>query len=188
MKHLDLGLLQYRLLDSHRLVRLAMRNWLKMSAKSDHWNAIAVSRPTEIKSNNKVFDSYDMWSQFIPHAIEFIAADPLQGAPGPRDMPSVFLDRKLAGKCMHNGAICPRCTANLLHETAHGLCGVDNLADARAHAQRALLLKSQVLGEPDKSTVKSVRLLVQVTMELSEFGSAMMLCREVIETSRTGMG
>ena len=32
VKHLDLGHSQYRLLDSHRLVRLAMRNWLKMSA------------------------------------------------------------------------------------------------------------------------------------------------------------
>ena len=135
-----------------------------------------------------MFDSYDMRTQFIPHAIEVLAADPLQGAPGPRDMPSIFLDRKLAGKCMHNGAICPRCSANLLHETAHGLRGVDNLADARAHAQRVLVLKRHTLSKPNKSTLKNARLLVQVTIELSEFGSARMLCQEVIETSRSRNG
>ena len=89
---------------------------------------------------------------------------------------------------MYNGVICLRCTANLLHEIAHGLRGVDNLADARAHTQRALVLKRYILGEPDMSTLKSARLLVQVTKELSEFSSARMLCREVIETSRTGNG
>ena len=187
VRYLDSEQSQYRLFDFHRLVRLAMRSWLKHSARLDYWTTVAVSRLSML-SNTALFISYEMRSQLLPHAIEILAADALQGASDPRNVPSVFLDRKLERDCRHNDTICPRCTADLVHWVALSLCKVDSYMGARAYAQRAMVLKTHILGEADASTLESVAISVYASITLSDYGNAKALCREVIKASRTEHG
>jgi hypothetical protein len=187
VRYLDSEHSQYRLLDFHRLVPLAMRSWLKHSARLYHWTTVAVSRLSML-SNTALFKSYEMRPQLLPHAIEVLAADALQGASDPRNVPSVFLDRKLERDCRHNDTICPRCTADLLHWVASSLFEVGSSMGARAYAQRAMVLQTHILGEADASTLGSAAISVQANWRLFDYGNAKALCREAIKASRTEYG
>ncbi|KAM0795978.1 P-loop containing nucleoside triphosphate hydrolase protein [Usnea florida] len=62
---------QDRCFDFHRLVRLAMRNWLNVNGTFDAWISSAIRNLAALRKSAK---PNDLGSQFLPHAVQLLTA------------------------------------------------------------------------------------------------------------------
>ena len=185
---------QHRIFDFHRLVRMAMRNWLTMNGRFETCTthvieelAVVVKRPDLAK--------YDFVSKFMPHATELLALERLQGDSGPQDVPAIFLKhkrkkrfsllhRKPNEECMHEGSICPRCTDRILDFMAAMLYNVRDYTSAKSFYHRSLAICTHLYGDTHWESLRSLHRLVDVNRELSQYETAEILCRKLIENSK----
>ena len=189
---------RHRLFDFHRLVRVAMRNWLTMNGRFDTFTAHTIEE-LAIVVKCPDLNKYDFYSQFVPHAIELLAVDQLRGVSGPQDVPAIFLKhkrmkrfsllhRKPNEECMHQGSICTRCTRFILYHVAQSLYNVGDYTSSRSFHQRNLAICTHLYGDSDDKSLLSLYRLVHVNRQLSEFETAEILCRKLIENSKPKFG
>ena len=185
---------QHRFFDFHRLVRVAMRNWLTMNGRFDTCTAHAIEE-LAIVVDGPDLDKYDFVSKFMPHATELLALERLQGDSGPQDVPAIFLKhkrkkrfsllhRKPNEECMHEGSICPRCTDRILNFMVGMLCNVGDYTSAKSFSQRSLAICTHLYGDTHWESLRSLSDLVDVNRELSEYETAEILCRKLIKNSK----
>ena len=185
---------QHRFLDFHRLVRVAMRNWLTMNGRFDTCIAYVIEE-LAIVMDRPDLEKYDFRYQFLPHAAELLALERLQGVSGPEDVPAIFLKhkrkkrcsllhRKPKEECMHEGSICPRCTIRILDFVATVLFNVGGFTSARSFYQRYFAICTHLYGDSHWRTLRSLFDLVDVNRSLSEYETAEILCRNLIENSK----
>ena len=185
---------QHRCFIFHRLVRLAMRNWLSMNGRLDSWLAHAIEELAVVVDRPDL-ERYDFRSQCIPHAIELLADERLQEVPGPENVPAIFLkhkrtkrlgllQRKPQEECMHEGSICPRCTQRILHFVGDTLFRVRDWISARPYEQRGLAICIHLFGDSHIETLRRLYALVETNWRLSELETAERLCRKLIENSK----
>ena len=193
-RYIELDNSQHRCFDFHRLVRVAMRNWLTMNRRFDNWLAQAIEELAVIVKRPEL-ERYAYSSQFLPHAIELLAVERLQGVPGPENVPAIFLKHKRKKRfsllhrtpqegCMHDGSICPQCTRHILSFVANKLYNVQDYSSAVIHMQRDLAICTHLYGESHKSSLRSLFHLLVTTEKLLELETAEMLCRKLIENSK----
>ena len=193
-RYFELKNSQHRCFDFHRLVRMAMRNWLSMNGRFDGCLAHAIEELSVVVRSPDL-ERYDFKYQFIPHAIELLAAERLQGVSGPENVPAIFLkhkrkkrssllNRKPQEGCMHEGSICPRCTERILYFVAAALHNASDWTSARQYRRRSLAICTHLFGESHNRTLWSLRDLVQTNRRLSDLETAERLCRKLIENSK----
>lgn len=193
-RYVELDNSQHRCFHFHRLVRLAMRNWLTMNGRFDDWTACAIEELAVVVKHPD-FGRYDYSSQCMPHATELLAFERLHGASGPQDVPAIFfkhkrkkrfslLHRKPQEGCMHEGSICPRCTEQLLCFLGGKLYNVKDWTSARLYEQRRLAICTHIYGESNDVSLDSLSRLVETIEKASELETAEMLCRKLIENSK----
>ena len=185
---------RHRFFDFHRLVRVAMRNWLTMNGRFDTCTAHAIEELAVVVSHSDLA-KYDFYSQYIPHAIELLAVKRLQGVSRLEDVPAVFLKhkrkkrfsllhRKPKEECMHEGSICPPCTGRILDFVAGWLFNVGDYTSAKSFQQRYLVICTHLYGDSHWRSLHSLLRLVAVNRQLWEFETAEILCRKLIENSK----
>ena len=188
---------QHQLFDFHRLVRVAMRNWLAMNLKFDIWTASAIEELAVVVDHPDL-KRYEFSSQCMPHATELLAVERLQGGSGPQDVPAIFLKhkrkkrhllrRKRKEECVHEGSICPRCTQRILSFVGRSLLSVGDNISAMPFMQRNLAICTHIFGDAHPKSLESLLSLVFINRKLSEFETAEILCRKLIENSKPKSG
>ena len=185
---------RHRLFDFHRLVRVAMRNWLTMNGRFDTCTAHAIEELAIVIKRPSV-EQYNLRSQFMPHAAELLALERLQGVSGLEGVPAIFLKHKRKKRfsllhrepkeeCTHEGSICPRCTDCVLGFVARELFNVRDYASAKSFHQRSLAICTHIYGDSHWQSLHSLYRLVIVNWQLFEFETAESLCRKLIGNSR----
>ena len=194
MKYVQFEDSQHRFFDFHRLVRVAMRNWLTMNSRFDTCTAHAIEELAIVVARPDV-EKYDFVSKFMPHATELLALERLQGDSGPQDVPAIFLKhkrkkrfsllhRKPKEESKHEGSICPRCTEHILEFVARTLYNVADYTPSLSFHQRHLAICTHLYGDSYWRSLKSLFDLVDVNWRLSEYETAEILCRKLIENSK----
>ena len=189
---------RHRLFDFHRLIRVAMRNWLTMNGRFDTCTAHAIEELAIVVSRPEI-GKYDFRSQFVPHATELLALERLQGFSGPQDVPAIFrkhkrktrfslLPRKAKEECMHDGSICPRCTERILEFVASVLLNAKDYTSSTSFHQRSLAICTHLYGDSHCESLKNLYHLVKARQRLSDFETAEILCRKLIENSKPKFG
>ena len=182
---------RHRLFDFHRLVRVAMRNWLTINGRFDTCAAHVIEELAVVVERPDL-EKYDFYSQCVPHATELLALERLQGVSGLEDVPAIFLKHKRKKrfsllhqepKCRHEGSICPRCTEYILGYVARMLYFVGNYTSARLFNQRSLAICTHLYGESHWRSLFGLNRLVLTNMKLSEYETAEILCRKLIQNS-----
>ena len=185
---------RHRLFDFHRLIRVAMRNWLTMNGRFDTCTAHAIEELAIVLERPDIA-KYDFYSQFMPHAIELLAVERLRGDSGLENVPAIFfqqkgknkfssLHRKRKEECMHEGSICPRCTQCISDFVAVVLFNVEDYTSSLLFHQRSLALSTHLYGNSHWKSLDSLLCLVKVNNKLSEFETGEILCRKLIKNSK----
>lgn len=193
-RYVELDNSQHRFFDFHRLVRVAMRNWLTLNGRFDTCTAHAIEELAVVVGRPDL-EKYDFISQYMPHAIQLLAVERLQGVSGLEDMPAIFfkhkrkkrfslLHRKPKEECMHEGSICPRCTQSILYYVAGMLFNAGDYTSAISFYQRNLAICTHLYGDSHYQSLESLFCLVEVNRLLSEYETAEILCRKLIENSK----
>ena len=193
-RYVELDNSQHRCFEFHRLVRLAMRNWLSINGRFDSWSAHAIEELAAVIDRPDLL-RHDFRSQSIPHAIELLAVEWVQGVPGPENVPAIFLKHKRKKRssllhrkpregCMHEGPICPRCTQHILYFVGETLHIAGDWTSARAYGQRRLAICTHLFGESHDSSLSSLTNLLETIWKLQELETAERLCRKLIENSK----
>ena len=197
-RYVDFEESRHRLFDFHRLVRVAMRNWLTMNGRYDTCTAHAITE-LAIVIDRPDLQKYDFVSQLIPHATELLALEQLQGIFGHEDVPAIFLKhkrkkrfsllhRKAKEECMHESSICPRCTDSILDFVARALFIVQDYDSSISFHKRSLAICTHLYGDSHWKSLDSLCRLVWVNKTLSEFETAEILCRKLIANSKPKFG
>ena len=185
---------QHRIFDFHRLVRVAMRNWLTMNGRFETCTAHVIEELAVVIKRPDL-EKYDFKSKFMPHATELLALERLQGDSGPQDVPAIFLKhkrkkrfsllhRKPKEDCMHEGSICPRCTECIVEFVARVLFNVNDCTSSQLFYRRDVAICTHLYGDTHWKSLDALFRLVDVNRELSEFETAEILCRKLIENSK----
>ena len=193
-RYVELDESQHRLFDFHRLVRVAMRNWLTMNGRFDSFTAHAIEELAVVLDRPDL-EKYAFRSQFMPHATELLALEQLQGVSGLEDVPSIFLKYKVRKKfsllhrkpkeeCMHDGSICPHCMLRILSYMSRSLLNVGDDISSISYQQRKLAICTHLFGESGGESLFSLYCLVVLNQRLSEYETAEILCRKLIENSK----
>ena len=199
---------QHRLFDLHRLVRLAIRNWLKMNNTLDQRTAQVLKLLASfcLRAENEAFD---ISSLIIPHAIKLLESDLLQC----RNSSSQPLEVKHADKpslgdlhsvskttstqiretidLLENVDTIARlliCTADLLDYLTFRFRDVGNYIEARRFGAKSLVINTLVFGESHDSTLFVMRQLATMVHRVGEYEHAERLRRQVVTICESEYG
>ena len=188
-KKLLLGpLQQHRLFDLHRLVRLAIRNWLKMNNTLDQWTARVLKLLASfcLRAESEAFE---MSSLIIPHAIELLKSDLLQcrsssnqplevkhaDKPSLGDLHSIskttstqFREKINLLENVDTIARLLICTADLLDYVTWRYREVGNYAEAGNFGARCLSINTLVFGQSHYNTLSVMRNLATMLHRVGE--------------------
>jgi tetratricopeptide (TPR) repeat protein len=142
------------LFDMHRLVHIAMRNWLKQENKWRSWNQKALQQMSVIfpwpRRENRA-----VWMKYLPHAQTIITSIDLLGG---IELPSTLL---------HNLAECSYITGNY--------------SKAEQLNQQTLQLKEKVLGKEHPDTLMSMNNLARSLRQQGKFAEAEAMHRQTLQ-------
>ncbi|KAF2184996.1 TPR-like protein [Zopfia rhizophila CBS 207.26] len=191
------------LFDMHRLVHMAMRNWLKQENKWRSWNQKALQQMNVIfpwpRHENRA-----VWMKYLPHAQTIITSIDLLGGV---ELPSTLL---------YNLAECSRITGNyskaeqLFRQTLQLLENVlgkehpDTLmsmtglaislrqqgkfAEAEAMDRQTLQLKEKVLGKEHPDTLMGMTGLASSLRQQGKFAEAEAMDRQALQLKEKVLG
>ena len=166
---------QDRCFDFHRLVRLAMRNWLNVNGTFDAYISSAIRNLAALRKSAK---PNDLGSQFLPHAVQLLTAVHFDKVDC---LPQVFAGQKLEEDCAATNRICPECTSTLLMYLSQKYEAAEDFELAKTYAQKDMVIKSHLLGPSDKVTLRSHERFIILTMEISDFSSSEISCRDLVK-------
>ena len=199
---------QHRLFDLHRLVRLTIRNWLKMNNTLDQRTAQVLKLLASfcLRAENEAFD---ISSLVTPHAIELLESDLLQC----RNSSSQPLEVKHADKPslgdLHSISKTTStqfretidllekvdtiarllvCTADLLDYVTFRFREVGNNVEARSFVTKSLLINTLVFGENHYNTLTVMRGLATMLHLVGEYEHAEQLRRQVVTICESEYG
>ena len=198
----------HRLFDLHRLVRLAVRNWLKMNNTLYQRTAQVLKLLASI-CDRAESNAFDTSSLIIPHAIELQKSDLLQC----RNSFSQSLEVKHADKPflgdLHSmsqttstqfretidllekvdtiGTLLV-CTAKLLDYVTFHIRSIGNYVEARRFSAKCLLIDTLVFGESHHNTLVTMRQLAVVVRCVGEYEHAEQLLRQVVTICESEYG
>ncbi|KIN05367.1 hypothetical protein OIDMADRAFT_177562 [Oidiodendron maius Zn] len=191
--------------DMHRLVHMAMQNWLKLRDEWRSWNEKTLNQITDVfpwpEHKNRV-----IWTMYLPHAqYAFTSFEKSFGKT--KDLPPSLLHNLgwcsfLQGKYSEAEAIYRQ--ALQLRETVLGkdhpdtLASMDNLAsslhsqgkyaDAEAMDRQVLQLRETVLGKDHPETLGSMNNLASSLHSQGKYADAEAMHRQTMQLKETVLG
>ncbi|KAK7991512.1 hypothetical protein PG988_000306 [Apiospora saccharicola] len=147
--------------DVHRLVRLAMRNWLQSQGEQSQQVTGVVRQLSETFPWPK-HENRDMWTWYLPHA---------QALLGLRDKCS---EHKTLGSLQHNVAVC------------YSLLG--KYAEAEEMHRQTLALRETVLGREHPDTLASMNNLAISLRQQGKHAEAEQMHRQTLALRETVLG
>ena len=199
---------QHRLFDLHRLVRLAIRNWLKMNNTLDLRTAQVLKLLASfcLRAESEAFD---ISSLIIPHAIELLGSNLLHCRSSFNQPLEVKHTDKASLSDLHsilktnstqygekidlleNVDTIARllvCTADLLDYVTFRFREVGNYVEARSFGARCLLINTLVYGESHYNTLSVMRGLATMLHRVGEYQNAEQLRRQVLTICESEYG
>lgn len=194
------SLQQQRLFDLHRLVRLAIRNWLKLNNTLD----LRTAQMLKILSSwaqGKDGRKFEISSLVFPHAIELLASDLLQcrcssnypyelEIPDGKSLVSLHSLSETTSSQAHETIHLLRDvdtvpnlminTALLLGDVASNLANVENYVEAREFATKSVAIMTRIYGRSNQDTLLSIGLLAVIMLNMGESENAEHLGRQRI--------
>ena len=143
--------------DLHRLVRLAMRNWLKIHSQFDQWLArtlktISVKYPDIEKTGWK---EMDRWRTYLPHAVTVLSSDELRTV-DEETVQSIFLNQKMLGGHVEDDVPCAMCASDLMIKLSWSFDRSEHKNESKTWAMKAYSLRSYILGEFHQHTIEAL--------------------------------
>lgn len=207
-KQLPGSIQQHRLFDLHRLVRLAIRNWLKMNNTLDLRTAQVLKLLASfcLRSESEAFE---ISSLLIPHAMELLGSDLLQcrssfnqplevkyaNKPSLGDLHSISKTTSTQHRetidLLENVDTIARllvCTADLLDYVTFRFREVGNYVEARSFGAKCLLINTLVFGESHYNTLSVMRGLATMLHRVGEYEHAEQLRRQVVTICESEYG
>ena len=200
---------QHRLFDLHRLVRLAIRNWLKMNNTLDQRTA-QVLKLLATFCLRAESESFDISNLMIPHAIELLESDLLQcrnyssqqllelkheDKPSLGDLHSISKTTSTQVRetidLLENVDTIAKLliyTADLLDYVTFRFREVGNYAEARSFGAKSLLVNTLVFGESHYNTLSVMRVLATMLHRVGECEHAEQLRRRVVTLCESEYG
>jgi tetratricopeptide (TPR) repeat protein len=149
--------------DMHRLVYIAMQNWLRLKEQWRSWNEKTLDRMAYMfpwpRHENRA-----EWLIYLPHALYVIATI----------------------KQHFNGAI--NLPAGLLHNLASSLSQQGKYAEAEALNRQTLKLQETVLGKDHPDTLGSMNNLAISLRQQGKYGEAEALDQQTLKLQETVLG
>jgi tetratricopeptide (TPR) repeat protein len=149
--------------DIHRLVYIAMQNWLRLKEQWRNWNEKTLDRMAYMflwpRHENRA-----EWLIYLPHALYVIATI----------------------KQHFNGAI--NLPAGLLHNLAESLRQQGKYAEAEALNRQTLKLRETVLGKDHPDTLMSMNNLAYSLSQQGKYAEAEALNRQTLKLQETVLG
>jgi tetratricopeptide (TPR) repeat protein len=149
--------------DMHRLVYIAMRNWLKLKDEWRSWNQKAIGQIANIFPWPQ-HDNRGVWLTYLPHALCVIATM-RQSFSGMINLPS---------RLLHNLAECSRITGKY--------------AEAEAMYRQTLQLKETLLGKDHPDTLMSMMGLATSLSQYGKYTEAEAMDRQTLQLRETVLG
>jgi len=147
-------------LNSHRLVHLAMRNWLRRNDKLSKWNAAAVQRLTEVIPYGG-YQTRSLWRLYLPHA------------------------RRVLGKLDDENM---EMTIELRFRVASCLEVDGRYKEAEHFCSQVAETRKEVLGEEHPDTLESLTYVADMRSRQGRWMEAEELQRRTVETATTILG
>lgn len=164
-----------RLYDLHRLVRLAMRNWLRMEDSFVVWTARSIET-LAARYTEGFLDTRATWLKYLPHAVTLLSCDQLKVEEGPSTVPRAVQKQKATVGHAPDGQICPLCTTklcSLLYTGYYHLAG--------KFAQQGLLIGERVLEDGHSYIHQMLEIKANVSFILYDLSGAANLLRRAID-------
>jgi tetratricopeptide (TPR) repeat protein len=142
--------------DLHRLVRLAMRNWLKQHDLLHLWTA----RSLKIVAENYPDVEATGWMEinrcraYSPHAIALLFSDDFN-SPG-KDVASIFFNQRMIGAHAQDDVPCASCAANLMMKLSFIFDISQRVEDAMHWAIKAVSLRTFIYGEEHQCAIEAL--------------------------------
>ena len=190
----------YKLFDIHRLVRLAIRNWLKLDDSLDQRTAqmlkILAAKCSEIESEN-----FETSSLILPHAIEILASDLLRHGNPSSEAFEVECPKKPSLGDLHSMSTTAsthfrdsiqllehvdtisnllKYLAELLEYVTSILRSAGDFVEARKFAARSFAINTRACGQSHQRTLLSMRVYATLLQYLGEHEHAEQLRRQKI--------
>ena len=156
---------QIKLFDLHRLVRLAMRNWLTMSHELEVWEAKAVLTTNE-RFPTARHQTRETCRIHLPHALVLLSVDQ-----------TMHVDESIA---LH--------VANLQYKVSWYLAGEGHYAPAEEIGRRALASMEKARGQEYRGTIGTMHILAQILKVQDKYPEAEALQRRMLELAEKIVG
>jgi len=152
--------------DMHRLVHIAMQNWLKIKGEWRAWNQKSLERvstafPWPQHENRAV------WMMYLPHAQHTIATFNMQ-------LSRTKETKKLLGSLLHNVGWCSDIKGQYI--------------EAEAIYRQTLQLKETVLGKDHPDTLVSMINVAESLRQQGKYAEAETLYRQTLQLQETVLG
>ena len=202
------SLQRYRSFGLHRLVRLAIRNWLKLNGTLIQRTA-QVLKLLAFRCSGGDSDNFEISSIVLPHVLELFASDLLQFEISP-NFPFGLSD--MHGCSLSDLYFLSDTTSDRTRDAVHLLEDVDAISelvkytthlagyvtmaysdigrkvDARGFAVKSLAISSSILGQSREITMSSMGLLAFIVKDLGELELAEQLSRQRVSICEAEYG
>ncbi|KAI9743760.1 MAG: hypothetical protein M1818_002493 [Claussenomyces sp. TS43310] len=173
--------LKQRNYDLHRLVRLAMRNWLKIHDQLTTWTArtlklVASNYPNVEETRLR---EMGLWRAYLPHAVAVLSFDGCEKLDD-ATVPPVFSKQELIGEHADDDIPCAICAASLMMNVAFSFSLSENHSETMNWAIRAHSLRSFVLGGSHTQTIWALILIICACYTLGQTEDAQKLGERAI--------
>ena len=148
-------------LDLHRLVHLATRNWLSENGQIAEWASKAVTRLTEVFPNNE-HENRTVWRAYLPHASSVLL--------------STDVDQNREDRI------------ELLRKVGMCLLSDGRFNEAESHLVEVMEIREKMLGVEHPDTLTSVSNLALVLLYQGKYESAEEMNRRALEGGEKVLG
>ncbi len=169
-----------RLYDLHRLVRLAMRNRLRMEDSFVVWTARSIET-LAARYTQGFLSTRATWLKYLPHAITLLSCDQLKVEEGPSTVPRAAQKQEATVEHAPDSQICPLCTTKLFLSVARSLLRIGNFHLAGQFAQQGLLIGERVLEDGHSYIHQILGIKANVSFILYDLSGAANLLRRAID-------
>lgn len=161
------------LYDLHRLVRLAMRGWLKLAQSFDLWVSRAITRTAEIYPDGS-FEHREVWTAYLPHATALFNNHPSLGDETVRasDIFTPFEDQALMDGHVPEDELCAKCTSQLLYNVSWSFYTRGQNFLALIFAEKGWSLRRVTPGTDHPDTLRSFHQVGTNMRSLGQFAAA----------------
>ena len=198
----------YRLFDLHRLVRLAVRNWLKVNNTLNQRTAQVLKILGSTCSEDDS-EKFEISSLILQHVIEILASDLLQfrrplgctyefessDTPLLSELHSISLTastqfRETAHLLESVDTISNLMihTAQLLEYVTSRFRDVNNLLEAKGFGTKCVAISARARGQSHASTLRRMSLLASILQDLNEIEHAEQLLRQIVTSCESEYG